>query len=350
MKPPHSAWPDLNALSALGFGPDTALMNDPKLFVDRRFLAALLQQLEQELGNAQARDTLFQIGLLHGLRDAERVLRGEFLPALPGHGTFVASSAAASTPLAMRLGARMSEGEARAITIPGCWPECYEADARLSRLGPADTPSCALSSGYTSGWLSGTLEAEILVVEEHCLAAGDSDCVFVAREVDGWRQTGDARAARLSECVDFDLFREVALARSSERLPELRDIEEVLELDGSEPVVHVWGPVMVMPYVDAEEALHAIDMLTRDPGTQEVAVVVVDLRNAVIDEGLGASVLEQVVDIIGSWGAEAILAEVNPLCEDAVASVESRHLLVRKDLPEAIAVAFQIAEAQARPQ
>ena len=52
--------------------------------------------------------------------------------------------------------------------------------------------------------------------------------------------------------------------------------------------------------------------------------VILDLRTEVLsalDEGLGASVLEQVVDIIGSWGAEAILAEVNPLCEAAVASV-----------------------------
>jgi hypothetical protein len=324
-------------------------MNDPKLFVDRLFLAALLLQFEQELGGAGAADALFQIGLLHGLRDADRVLRGEFLPARPGQDTFVASSAAASTPLAMRLGARQSEGESRAIAIPGVWPECYEADARLSRLGPATGPGCALSAGYTSGWLSGTLDADILVLEEHCLAAGDSDCTFIAREVEGWRQTGDFRAARLAGSVDFALFRDVARARSGP-LPAFQELDEALQLDTSEPVVHVWGPVMVMPYGDADEALHAIDMLTRDPGTEDVSVVVVDLRNAVVDEGLGASVLEQVVDIIGSWGAEAILAGVNPLCEAAVASVEAQHLLMRKDLPEAIAFAFQIAEAQARTQ
>jgi hypothetical protein len=349
VKPSHPIWPDLQTLSALGFSPDAALMNDPKLFVDRRFLAALLVQLERELESAAPADTLFQIGLIHGLRDAERVLRGEFLPLRPGLDTVAASSAAASTPLAMRLGARGHDGAGGAIAIPGCWPECYEADARLSRLGPSAGPSCALSAGYTSGWLSGALDADILVLESHCLAAGDSDCAFLAREVEGWREDGHAEAGRLADAIDFARCRELVRSHPADA-PDLRDLTDTLELDPRDPVVHVWGPVMVMPYGEAEEALHAIDMLTRDPGTDEVTVVVVDLRHAAIDEGLGASVLEQVVDIIGAWGAEAILAGVNPLCEAAVASVEARHLLIRKDLPEAIAVAFQIAEAQSRTQ
>ena len=45
-------------------------------------------------------------------------------------------------------------------------------------------------------------------------------------------------------------------------------------------------------------------------------------------------------------GAEALITGVSPLSEAAVADCESRHLLVRKDLSEAIAAAFQIAEAQ----
>jgi len=36
-------------LIELGFGPDTVLMNDPKLFVDSRFLASLLVELDDEL-------------------------------------------------------------------------------------------------------------------------------------------------------------------------------------------------------------------------------------------------------------------------------------------------------------
>ena len=62
----------LELLTSLGLGHDTALMNDPKLFVDGRFLASLLVELEDELGPRKASLALFQIGMLHGLRDAAR--------------------------------------------------------------------------------------------------------------------------------------------------------------------------------------------------------------------------------------------------------------------------------------
>jgi len=349
LKSPQDVWPDLRSLSALGFSPDAVLMNDPKLFVDRRFLAALLSQLHEELGDSGARNALFQIGLLHGLRDAERVLRGEFLPLPSGLDAVVASSAAASTPLAMRLGARRVDTETGSLTLPGSWPECYEADARLSRLGPMKSPGCALSAGYTSGWLSGTLEANVIAVEERCLACGDSECRFVAREAEGWRSSGDPRAAELARFVDFQRFREVARMGIG-GFPHPDGVEDHIDFDADEPVVHVWGPVMVMPFTGADDALHAIEMLSRDPATEDVCVVVIDLRDAIIDEGFGAAALEQVVSVIDSWGAEAILAGVSPLSEAAVAGVEVRHLLVRKDLPEAIAVAFQIAEAQTSTQ
>ncbi len=345
----HKSWPDLAVLTALGFSPDSALMNDPKLFVDRRFLGALMIQLEHELGPDETCDALFQIGLLHGLRDADRVLRGEFLPSLNDAAPLSVSTAAASTPLAMRLGAHHCDHQAGGITIAGSWPECYEADARLSRLAPVETPHCALSAGYTSGWLSGTLEANVLVREIRCLAAGDAHCEFVAREVDGWGLVADPPMQALADVIDFQRFREVAQSDAGP-LPAFHEIDSVLDLDGDESVVHVWGPVMVMPFVGVEEALGAVDILSRDPGTSEVGVVVVDLRHAVLDEAFGADALEQVVSVIDSWGAEAILAGVSPLCEAAVAGVEARHLLIRKDLPEAIAVAFQIAEAQGRPQ
>jgi len=39
----------LELLNRLGFGPETVLMNEPKLFVDGRFLASLLVELEDEL-------------------------------------------------------------------------------------------------------------------------------------------------------------------------------------------------------------------------------------------------------------------------------------------------------------
>jgi hypothetical protein len=52
---------------------------------------------------------------------------------------------------------------------------------------------------------------------------------------------------------------------------------------------------------------------------------------------------------VAGWGAEPILTGISPLSEPVVADLEKTHLVMRKDLPAAIAAAFQIAEAQRRP-
>jgi len=56
-----------------------------------------------------------------------------------------------------------------------------------------------------------------------------------------------------------------------------------------------------------------------------------------------------VLDAVAGWGAEPILTGISPLSEPAVTDFEKTHLVIRKDLPEAIAAAFQIADAQRRP-
>ena len=103
---------------------------------------------------------------------------------------------------------------------------------------------------------------------------------------------------------------------------------------------------MVVPFRSGEEGLHAVEMLSRDPSTVDVRVVVVDLAGCELDENFGAAALEQVLETIVLWGAEALLTGVSTLSEAVVEGLEAQHLLIRKDLPEAIATAFQIAEAQ----
>ena len=124
--------------------------------------------------------------------------------------------------------------------------------------------------------------------------------------------------------------------------------EAPASFDPASPAVHVWGPVMILPFSGLEESLRAIDLIGRDPAAREVAVVVIDLSGAVIDEGFGAVSLENVLEAVEAWGAEPILAGVSPLSEPVVAELEGNHLVVRKPLPEAVAVAFQIAHAQRR--
>ena len=122
--PPGWGLEELGLLTALGFGPDSLLMSEPKLFVDAPFLAALQVEFTEELGERDARAALFQIGMIHGLRDAIRI------------GTAPTSDARTSAvcpPLAMRFGIHRTEDGS--LVMPGTWPDAYEAEARLAKLG-----------------------------------------------------------------------------------------------------------------------------------------------------------------------------------------------------------------------
>ena len=96
---PTTGWglPELSLLADLGFGPASQLMTEPKLFVDGRFLASLQVEFDEELGSDGSRLVLFQIGLMHGLRDALRI--GDLASSRSGTSDVVSGS-----PLAMRFG------------------------------------------------------------------------------------------------------------------------------------------------------------------------------------------------------------------------------------------------------
>ena len=324
-------------IDALGLDPGLVLLDETGALLDSRFLGTLQAEIEEQVGAEGAVPLLFQIGFLNGLRDAYRVLDSAFAAGRP-----LAGAAA----LDMRFRVRTLESPRGALQVDGTWPEQSEAAARLARQGRPGQASCFLSAGYTSGWLSGTLEADILAVETGCAACGAESCRFVAREVEVWRRLGDARAAAALESLSFDAFREVARAhaRPAQAAPEEASI------DRDSAVVHIWGPVMVIPYSGADEALQAVELIGSDPGAREVSVVVVDLGGAILDDAFGALALERIVETAESWDAEILLAAASSLSEGVIADLTRRPLLVCKDLDAAIALAFQIARSQRADQ
>lgn len=344
-KPPTEPEPSdqLEMLTTLGFGPDTVLMNDPKLFVDGRFLASLLVELQDELGPKNASLALFQIGLLHGLRDAARICQDHADDAPPTHG-----DAVDTTALVMHWTAGAQTDAKGAFSLEGSWPERHEAVARCSRLGAAEDPSCWMSAGYTTGWLSGTLNRSLIAREFQCAARGDEACRFEVHEAGVWQASDQVQMKWLLSEVPFEAFLKAAVAPVIERgvRPPIGAAVGKGQFDRSQPVVHIWGPVMVLPFTTLDEALGTIDMLGRDPGISEIRAVVVDLRELPLDEGFGAAALEQILETIESWNAQSLITGVSPGSEAAIASLEASHLVLRKDLTEAIATAFQIADAQ----
>jgi hypothetical protein len=205
-----------------------------------------------------------------------------------------------------------------------------------------------LSCGYTSGWLSGTLDTDLLAIEVECSATGAAGCRFLAREVEVWRALGDPTACGRIDALPFSAFRSLVRQRQVHSLASRITRGDGDSIDRDAAVVHIWGPVMVMPYTGPEEAMEAVSLIGRDASAGEVSVVVIDLGGAILDDAFGALALEQIVQAVEAWGAEAIFADPSPLSGAVVADLEHPPLFVIKGLDEAILRAFQIAQSQRR--
>ena len=209
---------------------------------------------------------------------------------------------------------------------------------------------CYLSAGYTSGWLSGAFDADLVAVETSCSAKGEHDCQFVAREAAEWTSQGDPRAARSLAALPFAALRALVRDRCS-RDPERAlpsEAQSAGAMDRDAAAVHIWGPVMVLPYAGPNETLEALELLARDPTAAAVSVIVLDLGGAIIDEAFGALALEQLVQTAEGWGAEVIFVDPSPLSDRVLADLDHPPLLVEKGLEAAVALAFQIARSQKR--
>lgn len=328
------------AAPKLLFDPEALLVREPRVLLDPRFLGALHLELEDELGSEPANTALLQIGFLHGLRDA--------LQAVGKLSQADEESALVSvpSPLPTRLRAAAAAQPPGAIELHGSWPERCEASARLASIGRSQRCACAVSAGYTSGWLSGLFDADIAVLETSCGATGAAECRFVAREVEAWRTHPDGEADALLAALPFAALRE-AICNEPEPAPAPKEPSRSF-VDSEAAVIHIWGPVMVIPFCGPDEALQALDLIGRDPSARQVSVVVLDLSGAIVDEAFGAVALEQLIEGVEAIGAEIVFAGVGELSANVVAELSTPPLLIVKDLHTAIATAFQVAAAQRR--
>lgn len=330
LAPPQAA-----AVPSLGREADASLRRDPYWLSDPRRLGALHARLGAALGEAEAAAALLQAGCLHGLRDAAGALAAGW------HGIPRDGEAAPAPRLSLLLTPLAGD----ALALAGTWREAHEADGRRAALGIGRAPSCFASCGWISGWLSGLLGSDVLALETHCAAAGDAACRVEARAAAAWRTAGDPRALALLARLDFADLR----GGLADELAPDEDPEQLAKsLDSELPVVHVWGPVMILPYSGAEDSIATLESVGRDAAAREVAVVVLDLGGALLDATGGALDLEQVLAAVEQRGADTILAGVSPRSEAAIGELAARHCVLRRELPDAIATAFQIAHARRR--
>ncbi len=321
-------------LEELGFGPDSILMNDPKLFLDSAFLAIVKLEFSQELGEECSEQALQQIGRHHGLCDAARTLSAESR----ADSDLGFSSPLAGPNLAMQFSS--APHASNDFVLRGSWPEAHEARARLARIGPSDAPACSLSAGYTAGWLAEIHNAEVEVVETACRTNGQPHCEFEAR-VKCLEAT--ERATRSPAKVPEPPQPETQRAETPQSTFEPSPYGHI---DPEDDAVHAWGPVMVLPFIDAEIAEATLRSLEKDSFTREIRAVVVDLRGQSLETSASRAGVERILKIIDRWRAQAIFAGVSPVNEAALRVLGAECLVSLEQLPEAIAMGFQIAEAQ----
>lgn len=318
-------------------------MRDPRLFVDHNFLASLLLEFESDLDRDQIPFVLFQIGLLHGFREAARFDSDQREPA-----DRPSQVRAQTTPLVMSWPEGAAADDSGRLSLHGDWPEQHEALARRARLPIAQEPQCAMSAGYTTGWLSETFGRSMLVREVSCVAAGDDACRFEAREASAWREEGQTAVLEILAKLSLEDFRSIALGKTAETEPPLARErgEREGDFDRDQSVVQIWGPVLFLPFTTPDEALGTVEMLTHDPGISEIRAVVVDLLDQSIVEPVAAAALEKTFETITSWQAECLLTGVSADSEATLRDLDSAQWVLRRDFSEAIPAAFQISDAQ----
>ncbi len=115
--------------------------------------------------------------------------------------------------------------------------------------------------------------------------------------------------------------------------------------DPMSPAVHVWGPVMILPYSGPEDGVLALDSIREDVGLDQIRVVVVDATGAVIDpvEAVG---LSRLLDALEAKGVESIMVGIGDHATGYLQARGEGHgaPLVARDLSEAIALGFQISQ------
>ncbi|MEX2205484.1 MAG: 4-vinyl reductase [Myxococcota bacterium] len=296
-------------------------------------LARLRRNAFESVGRPYAGGILYGMGLAQGLLDGLRASRrfGAALGGAPRH-------AGPGLPLLFPV-ARIRADHG----FSGVLASSIEASLHLRDFGPDTRPVCHVSAGYCSGWYSALL-GEFLLVRELACAGHDAEvCEFEARPAQAWIDARDAYATHLLAYLDFDAMREAALAKLADDADEAEG-SMMGAFDPLSPAVHVWGPVMILPYSGAADSLEAVQTIVGDLGPAALRVVVLDLTGARID-ALERTGLLRLLEVLEAHKLESILVGLPSAdVRDLLPARAALSLPLRAaDISEGISLAFQLA-------
>lgn len=302
-------------------------------FDDPDALELLRTNAFESVGLRLAEGILYGIGMAEGLFDALRVERRFAGPlgCAPHH---------AGPGIGMLFPPR---GLTRERAFTGTLHTSVEAAVHNRRYGGAALPICHVSAGYCSGWYSALFGEFVLVRESACAGAGAPACEFEARPIEHWRRANDAWAVSLLQYLDFDAMKENA----RKRLAMTGDALEGDMMGGFDPLspaVHVWGPVMILPYSGADDSIAALDTIATDLGPDAIRVVVLDVTGARVD-AVEATGLVRTLDELAQRHIESVVVGVSEEAASRwLAGPDRLGLPLRAtDVSEGIRLAFQLA-------
>ncbi len=305
---------------------------------DPEHLAALREEIYLTHGE-DAPTTLYALGFVEGMADGLRVAQGfaaDLLqPCLAGPGL----------PL---LFVPETEKDDAILHVAGTVKNSLEARIHRAQGLCANEPSCYLSAGYAAGWYGEILRERLIVKEVECMANGGARCRFVAHTLEEWQAARDPWIEQLLSSIDFASLRAAAASRSAAVSGEFDADEPEGDMFGGfdpmSPAVHVWGPVMVLPYSGAADGEAAVEMVSADLGTDRIEIVVVDVTGVRI-ESVEADGLARFLDHLERLRIEAVLVglspEAQPLFQDQGCGLAMP--MLARDISEGIALAFQLA-------
>lgn len=211
---------DLNLKELLEFDPSGGVVR----FAGRRAVildavahGLLRKELIDTFGVNVARGILTRFGYVHGKRMAE-AMRSEFQWDNDDEWRRAGLRIYCLQGLVVADNESLDVNHGKGVT----WKISFEAEQHLLHQGRAEYPVCWTLCGLASGYLSSSMEKEILTIEDRCLGKGDLACHVIARTREEWGKEIDDHLPYFQNKSIDDSLKHVAevLKRTEKKLQE----------------------------------------------------------------------------------------------------------------------------------
>jgi PAS domain S-box-containing protein len=160
------------------------------IILDTAAMGVMRHELMDNLGWEVTRGIFERIGYQCGRHDAQQLRKHHsmpsdeesFLAGLRLH--YVEGMAKAHLD---QLEINRSEGK---LHIKGEWLDSFEAEYHLEQYGIGNRSVCWMLEGYGCGYASEFFKEDVVCLETHCRAKGDSACMFEFQSAADWGEMG----------------------------------------------------------------------------------------------------------------------------------------------------------------